>query len=210
MSGYRAGRRDGVCAARRPGRGRRAPASTPRGQFRHRHIAAMGPSGRCQRGKWSPRAGLAPLVPWCTRTRLRGHPGPRWGREASESAGQPRAERTPNPQVGLAARWSLDLPKLTTTTRSFPASCRAPCGRLPTRHVVVEDRPHPARKLVAIAARSSDVRPHWPCPRGARSIDSEGSSTVNSGPEGRPRADRATTDRLKGHGHDGIAAKESP
>src|SRR6266540_4527942 len=42
-----------------------------------------------------------------------GATGPRWCRETSEPDGQRRARAvTPTPQVGPAARWSLDPPKL--------------------------------------------------------------------------------------------------
>ena len=64
--------------------------------------------------------------------------------------------------------------------------CRGPV-LLPTRHLAAEDRPHPARKSVAIAARPSHDLPHRPCPPHARSV---GFGKVAYGQQRLPRTPR--------------------
>jgi hypothetical protein len=65
-------------------------------------------------------------------------------------------ERTPNPQVGPAARWSLDRPNLAyndEVIHQLPRALQALANEAGGRR----GRPHPAHELVAIAARRESV-----------------------------------------------------
>src|SRR4029450_12883025 len=45
-------------------------------------------------------------------------------------------------------------------TKLPPTDCRAPCGRLPTRQVVVAEEPHPPVQFVACSIQLGETVPH--------------------------------------------------
>jgi hypothetical protein len=56
----------------------------------------------------------------------------------------------------------------TTTSHESLVNCRAPSGHLPAEARVPTDRPRPSPELVTFTAGVRQVRPHLPCPPGAR------------------------------------------
>jgi hypothetical protein len=74
-----------------------------------------------------------------------GHAGPAAKQPSRPDQPQPRADTQAAGRPRLLAGRSI-TGSSRTTTRS-PRNCRAPCGRLPTRQVVVGDGPHPPVQL---------------------------------------------------------------
>jgi hypothetical protein len=65
--------------------------------------------------------------------------------------------------------------------RPYEVCCRAASGGLPSKQVVTEDEPHPARGPTTIAKRLAPLRPRRPCPQRAPSSSPQRTPTVNSG-----------------------------
>jgi hypothetical protein len=97
-----------------------------------------------------------------------------------------------------------------------PQVCRAPSGRLPTRQVVTEDRPRPARQVIPRPLRLFSIGPRRPCHYRAMSISPERSQPDTHGQLGSAR-DLARSPRRLVSGPLGLplyrpdqAAKTSP
>jgi hypothetical protein len=110
----------------------RRPARLPAPHVRDPTRAAAPPPAACPRERGRPGRASPRSYRGATRTRVRGHAGRAGAANRRSHVDNLGHERAPNPQIGPAARWSLDLPKLAYNDEVISRAAASLRG-LPTR-----------------------------------------------------------------------------